>query len=85
MVGHLFQNYDTFYVQFYCHVYLQSFLLCRFLPSSTCHLSSHAPVYSAPRKHTLNKHAYICAQNDPKYVRYKQTCVCEFILAGRCI
>ena len=27
MVGHLFQNYDTIYVQFFPHVYLQSFLL----------------------------------------------------------
>ena len=28
MVGHLFQNYDTIYVRFFCHVYLRSFLLC---------------------------------------------------------
>ena len=27
MVGHLFQNYDTTYVRFFSHVYLQSFLL----------------------------------------------------------
>ena len=27
MVGHLFQNYDTIYVRFFSHVYLQSFLL----------------------------------------------------------
>ena len=30
MVGHLFQNYDTIYVRFFCHVYLRSFLLCGF-------------------------------------------------------
>ena len=27
MVGQLFQNYDTIYVRFFSHVYLQSFLL----------------------------------------------------------
>ena len=27
MVGHLFQNYDTIYVRFFSHEYLQSFLL----------------------------------------------------------
>ena len=28
MVCHLFQNYHTIYVRFFCHVYVFSFLLC---------------------------------------------------------
>ena len=42
-----------------------------FFPS-VCPFSSHA---SVPCKHTLNKHAYICAQQEPIYMGYKQTSI----------
>ena len=45
----------------FCHVYLRSFLLCGFF-SQVC-------------DHFLLKGAYLCAQQEPIYVRYKQACV----------
>ena len=61
MVGHLFQNYDTIYVRFFSHVYLQSFLLHdirAFFVTYTCVLFPSIWPFSYNR-------AYICAQKTP--------------------
>ena len=58
MVGHLFQNYDTIYVRFFSHVYLQSFLP-HDIRAFFCH------VYLRSFLHCGYKRAYICAQKGP--------------------
>ena len=73
MVGHLFQNYDKIYTCGFLPRKLAIFsALWVFFPSM-CPFSSHASVDSVSRKHALSKHAYICAQHEHIYMRYKQT------------
>ena len=80
MFGHLFQNYDTIHVRFFatytCNLFCYFPIMFPF--------TAHASVDSVPRKRTLNKHAYICAQQEPTYMRYKQTRIYG-VIAGRCI
>ena len=55
MVGHLFQNYDTIYLRFFSHVYLQSFLL-HDIRAFFCHVDLRSFLLCG------FKRAYICAQ-----------------------
>ena len=51
MVGHLFQNYNTIYVRFFCLVYL------RFIPK-------YITIFSQTRIYMRTKNPYICVTNN---------------------
>ena len=70
MVGHLFQNYDTIYVRFFSHVYLQSFLL-HDIRAFFCHVY----LRFIPKYMTifLQTRIYIRTKKSIK-MRYKQAC-----------
>ena len=80
MVGYLFQNYDTIYVRFFSHVYLQSFLL-HDIRALFCHVYLRSfllcgviiPKYitiSLQTRIYAHKKAdiYICVTNKPVYM-----------------
>ena len=78
MVGHLFQNYDTIYVRFFFHVYLQSFLLhdigaffCRVYLRSFLLCGVFIPKYLTI---FLQARIYMPTKK-PIYMRCKQACV----------
>ena len=61
MVGHLFQNYDTIYVQVFSYVYLQTSLL-HDIRAFSCHVY----LRFIPKYMTIFlQRAYICAQKCP--------------------
>ena len=80
MVGHLFQNYDTIYVRFFSHVYLQSFLL-HDIRAFFCHVYLRSFLLCGvfiPKYMTifLQTRIYMSTKK-PIYViymRYKQAC-----------
>ena len=80
MVGHLFQNYDTIYVRFFSHVYLQSFLL-HDIRAFFCHvylrfIPKYMTIFLQTRLYMRTK--------KPIYMRYKQACGiwCSFMYDG---
>ena len=78
MVGHLFQNYDTIYVRFFFHVYLQSFL-----PHDIRAFYCHAHLRSfllcgvfIPKYMTIFLQTRIYMRTKKAHLRYKQACLC---------
>ena len=70
MVGYLFQNYDTIYVRFFSHVYLQSFLL-HDIRAFFCHVY----LRFIPKYMTIFLQTRIYMRTKkPIYMRYKQAC-----------
>ena len=68
MVGYLFQNYDTIYVRFFSHVYLQSFLL-HDIRAFFCHvylrfIPKYITIFSQTRIYMRTKNPYICVTNN---------------------
>ena len=66
--SHLFQNYDTIYVRFFSHVYLQSFLLhdiCAFFGHVYLRSFLLCGVFITSIWPFSYKQAYICAQKSP--------------------
>ena len=77
MVGHLFQNYDTIYVRFFSHVYLQSFLL-HDIRAFFCHVYLRSFLLCGvfiPKYMTIFLQTRIYMRTKkPIYMRYKQAC-----------
>ena len=68
--SHLFQNYDTIYVRFFSHVYLQSFLL-HDIRAFFCHVY----LRFIPKYMTIFLQTRIYMRTKkPIYMRYKQAC-----------
>ena len=78
MVGHLFQNYDTIYVRFFFHVYVQSFLI-HDIRAFFWHVYLRSFLLCGvfiPKYMTIFLQTRIYMRTKkPIYKRYKQACV----------
>ena len=85
MVGYLFQNYDTIYVRFFSHVYLQSFLLHN-IRALFCHVYLRSFLLCGviiPKYITISLQTRIYAHKKAHiYIYALQTSLCIWGLVG---